>query len=72
MAQRAQTKRKKVTAPVPSGGEHAEASLTLRVPKSLLQRIDREAERLREAQPGVYVSRASAVRAALERALPTG
>jgi hypothetical protein len=43
--------------------------VAFRLPDELLERVDRHAERMREAQPGVNVSRTDVVRMLLTRAL---
>ena len=43
--------------------------VAFRLPDELLRRIDRHAERMREGQPGVNVSRTDVVRMLLTRAL---
>jgi len=43
--------------------------VAFRLPADLLKRIDRHAERMRDAQPGVNVTRTDVVRMLLTRAL---
>ena len=43
--------------------------VAFRLPDELLKRLDRHAERMRETQPGVNVSRTDVVRMLLTRAL---
>lgn len=43
--------------------------VAFRLPDELLKRLDRHAERMRELQPGVNVSRTDVVRVLLTRAL---